>query len=326
MNIVFFYRNAEIGFSIEKVFTILTNELSKNNLVEILKVPSPNSLPWDIFINSKFCFKNRNKNGINHITGHIHDVILGLLGSKIVLTIHDLVFLDNVKNPFKKFYKWVFWFYLPIKIADKVTCISNETKLQIERRITTKKIVVIHNPLDPKYAYVPKEFDSNQPIILHIGTGWNKNLKRSIEALKGIPCHFRIIGKINEGIISLLKQNDINYSNVYGLTDEEIHKEYINSDIINFPSMYEGFGMPIIEGQAIGRVVLTSQIEPLIEVSGSAVCFVNPTDLDSITNGYIKIINDNRFRENLISLGLENVKRFEVRKIAEQYINLYRNI
>lgn len=326
MKIIFFYRNAKIGFSIEKVFNILGNEVSKKNSIKAITMPSAYSMPWDIIINSWFCYKNRNKNGINHITGHVHDIVLGLIGCKTVITIHDLVFIDNVKNPIKRFYKWLFWLYLPIKLADRIICISNKTKSNIEKLISTNKLVVIYNPVDSKYVYNPKLFNSDKPVILHIGTGWNKNLNFTIKALKEISCHLRIIGKINNEIIHLLIENSIDYSNAFGLTDEEIHQEYLKCDIVNFPSIYEGFGMPIVEGQAIGRVVLTSEIEPLIEVGGNAVCSVDPNDIDSVKNGYMKIINDNDFRENLINLGLENVKRFEVKNIAQQYINLYQSI
>jgi glycosyltransferase involved in cell wall biosynthesis len=326
MRVSFFFRNENVGFSIEKVFAILIKEINIDNNVQIIKTPSPRAMPWDVIINSYYCFKNRDKKGINHITGHIHDAILGLLGCKTILTIHDLVFLDNVKNPIKRLYKWLFWFYLPIKLANKVTCISNQTKVNIEKRIRTNKLVVIYNPIDPTYKYVPKIFNSDKPIILHIGTGWNKNLNRSIEALKDIPCHLRIVGKISLDTINLLKENKIDFSNVFELTDDEIHKEYLNCDIISFSSLYEGFGMPIIEGQAIGRVVLSSEIEPLIEVSGRAVCFVDPIDVISIRNGFLKIIQDSNLRNFLIDKGLQNVQKFDVKKIAQQYVGLYNTI
>ena len=66
-------------------------------------MPSARSMPWDILKNGLYAYKHRTRDGINHITGHIHDIVLGLLGCKVVLTIHDLVFLDNVRNPMKYF-------------------------------------------------------------------------------------------------------------------------------------------------------------------------------------------------------------------------------
>lgn len=325
--ITFFHRNHKCGYSIYKVFKTIENELKcQNHELEEYFMPSPFSMPWDIIRNSIFTFKHRNTKGINHISGHIHDVILGLIGCKTVLTIHDLVFIDNVRNPIKRFYKWLFWLYIPIKLANKVTCISNETKRKVLEHIKTNKITVIYNPIDPTFKYVPKTFSKECPIILHIGTFWNKNLERTIQALEGINCHLRIIGEIDNRILQLLQEKNIKYSNAKNLSDEEIRQEYINCDIVNFPSIYEGFGMPVIEGQQTGRIVITSAIEPIKEIAGEAVIFVNPTNIQSIHNAYIKAIEDDKLRNEIIQKGLENAKRFQVKNIANQYIELYQSL
>lgn len=325
--ITFFHRNHRCGYSIYKVFKTIENELKyQNQELEEYFMPSPFSMPWDIIKNSIFTFKHRNTKGINHISGHIHDVILGLIGCKTVLTIHDLVFIDNVRNPIKRFYKWLFWLYIPIKLANTVTCISNETKRKVLEHIKTDKITVIYNPIDPTFKYVPKTFSKECPIILHIGTFWNKNLERTIQALEGINCHLRIIGEIDNHILQLLQEKNIKFSNAKNLSDEEIRQEYINCDIVNFPSIYEGFGMPVIEGQQTGRIVITSAIEPIKEIAGEAVIFVNPTNIQSIHNAYIKAIEDDKLRNEIIQKGLENAKRFQVRDIANQYIELYQSL
>lgn len=326
MNISFYFRHISCGISIHRVFLTLKAELQKENSVRTVEMPSARSLPWDIIINSWYAYRNRDRKGINHITGHIHDVIIGLRTGKTVLTIHDLVFLDNVKNPIKRVYKWFFWLYLPVKLADKVTCISEKTKRNVLKYINTDKISVIHNPIDPIFEFSPKEFNVDKPIILHIGTGWNKNLSRTILALKGIRCHLRIVGDVNGAITEMLMSNNIDYSNVSGLSDAQIYQEYLLCDIVNFPSEYEGFGMPVIEGQATGRVVLASAIEPLIEISGEAVHFVNPLDLESLKEGYQKLIADSDYRNRLIEAGRKNVRRFQVANIAQAYLSLYKEV
>ncbi|WP_447641637.1 MULTISPECIES: glycosyltransferase [Chitinophagaceae] len=326
MKITYFFRHPEVGFSIQKVFSIIVSEVNKHATSEIVEMPSKGSMPWDIVRNCICTFKNRNKKGINHVTGHIHDVILALVGCKSVLTVHDLVFLDNVKNPIKRFYKWLFWLYLPIKLADKVVCISSETQRKIIQHINTHKTMVIFDPIDTGFEYLPRSFHKEKPVILHIGTGWNKNLKRTIEALEGISCHLRIVGKLKPEILDLLKVKKIDYSNAFNLTDEEIKQEYIHCDIVNFPSEYEGFGMPIIEGQQTGRIVITSRIEPLIEVSNNAVWYVDPQSVTSLRAAYLGVILNKEKREELIRMGRENVKRFSANLIAEQYLKLYKEI
>lgn len=325
--ITFFHRNHKCGYSIYKVFKTIENELKSQNIeFEEYFMPCQYSMPWDTIKNSIFTFKHRNAKGINHISGHIHDVILGLISCKTVLTIHDLVFTDNVKNPIKKFYKWLFWLYLPIKLADKVTCISNETKRKVLKHIKTDKISVVYNPVDPAFEYAPKTFNKECPIILHIGTFWNKNLERTIQALEGINCHLRIIGEIDNHILQLLQEKNIKFSNTKNLSDEEIRQEYISCDIVNFPSIYEGFGMPVIEGQQIGRIVITSAIEPIKEIAGEAAIFVNPTNIQSIHNAYITAIEDDKLRNEIIQKGLKNAQRFQVRNITKQYIELYQSL
>ncbi|SHG17400.1 Glycosyltransferase involved in cell wall bisynthesis [Arenibacter palladensis] len=326
MKINYFFRHPGIGHSIHRVFRTLIEELDGSFEISIHEVPCEGSKPIHILWNNIFVHTKRDKQAINHITGHIHDVILALTGTKTILTIHDLVFLDNVKNPIKRFYKWLFWLYLPLKIADKVVCISNQTKRNILSKIYTNKLLVIYNAVDPIFNHQVRIFNQDKPVILHIGTGWNKNLNRTIEALNGITCHLRIIGKLYDSQIELLENNNIEYSNQFDLTDEDIRNEYVNCDIVNFPSLYEGFGMPIIEGQQTGRVVVTSKIEPLIEVSCGAAAFVKPDNIHSIRQAYLNVISDESYRTSLIEKGLENAKRFSVKNISHQYKELYQNI
>ena len=326
MNIKYFFRHPKVGHSIHRVFRTIIGELQKTVIIQKYEVPCKGSMPMSVIKNNFYVFNKRNHDSIHHITGHIHDVLLALVGVKTVLTIHDLVFLDNVKNPFKRFYKWLFWLYLPVKIADVVVCISNQTKRNILKKIKTDKLIVIHNAVDTIYKNSPKQFNSEKPIILHIGTGWNKNLNNSIKALEGISCHLRIIGNLNENHVELLEKHHIEYSNGLDLTDEDIKEEYIKCDIVNFPSIYEGFGMPVIEGQKTGRIVVTSSIEPILEVANNAAVFVDPQSISSLKEGYLKIITDSKLRSDIIQEGLLNAERFSVRSIAAQYLNVYQQL
>ncbi|MDP4207564.1 MAG: glycosyltransferase family 1 protein [Bacteroidota bacterium] len=323
--ITYFFPNPLIGFSIGKVFSTLVEKIKEEESIELYFVPSNRALPFALLKNIIFVFKNRNRKGINHITGDVHYCILALLGCKTVLTIHDLGVLDKVNNPVKRFIGSFIWLYLPAKLATEVVCISEKTKASLLQYMKVKNIRVIHNPLDPEFCYSEKPFKS-KPVILHIGTAKHKNLERIIFALSSVKCHLRIVGKLDESIINILISNKIEYSNVFHLTNEQIIQEYIKCDIVSFPSLYEGFGMPIIEAQAIGRVVVTSLLAPMPEIGGDGAYYVDPYSVKSIKNGFIEVIENNSLRDELVNKGLLNVKKFSVQSIAKQYLDLYKNI
>jgi glycosyltransferase involved in cell wall biosynthesis len=103
-------------------------------------------------------------------------------------------------------------------------------------------------------------------------------------------------------------------------------RAYENCDIVSFVSLYEGFGMPIMEANAIGRVVITGNITAMPEVAKNAALMVNPLDTEAIKNGILKLINDDNYRNQLIENGFKNVKRFDVKMITKQYLELYEEV
>jgi glycosyltransferase involved in cell wall biosynthesis len=96
--------------------------------------------------------------------------------------------------------------------------------------------------------------------------------------------------------------------------------------MVVFASTYEGFGLPIVEANATGRPVITSNICSMPEIAGSAACFVDPSDCSSIRQGILRVMNDDGYRADLIGRGLENVKRFRADTIAAQYAALYQEV
>jgi len=307
-----------------KVFNPIRDHLSKNIEVSEFEVPEYRGLPWHSLKNIWFVHNHIKKGCIHHVTG-LTELALGCCHKKTVITFHDANFMVNTKNPISKFLKYLLRIYLPVKISDCVTCISETTKHEILKYVKAN-IHVIYNPVNPQYKPYYKQFNISCPTILHIGTGWNKNLQNVIKALNGITCHLRIIGKLSDEDIVLLNKNKINYSNGLNLTDNEILNEYRKCDIVSFPSIYEGFGMPIIEGQAIGRCVITSNINPMVEIAGTAAVFVSPQSVMEIHNAFLKVILDQNFRNDLIKKGFENINRFKLEKICNEYMNVYKNL
>ncbi|MGN0048635.1 MAG: glycosyltransferase family 4 protein [Bacteroides sp.] len=322
--VTLFFRAQGYEYSIEKVFYTIADAL---NLHDFRYLPFFRLSLQNMVRNIFYIFCNVNHKGINHVTGDIHYVILFMFQARTVLTVHDLVLLETKSKLKRVIFKYL-WYYLPVKRADVVTCISEKTKADLVKLFgcDANKIKVIHNPVGLGFKYVFHPFDEECPVILHLGTRENKNLLRVIQSLQGIRCKLRIIGRLTQEQLFLLQKCEIDYVNLFDLSDADIICEYENCDIVSFPSTYEGFGMPIIEGQTVGRVILTSKLEPMVSVSGKGAVFVNPYDVESIRNGFKKIISDSDLRERTIQDGLNNALKYRPESIAKQYAEIYTDL
>lgn len=327
MKVLYVYRNQSLGYSIAKVFHPIEEEMKRYAEVDNVYLPEAGAKPWQLWRNikaAKLAIVAKNYD-IIHITGGEYYLIPFLSGDhKVVVTVHDLGFFTNYHLTPRTF--MLYWMWIrPLRQATCVTCISLKTMKEVKKYVSfvPGQIHTIFNPLGKEFTYQPKTFALACPIVLQIGTKSNKNLENTILALKDFPHRLRIIGKLTKKQKTLLDIYHINYTVATGLTDEEILHEYEQCDIVSFPSLYEGFGMPIIEGQAVGRVVVTSNLSPMKEISGGAAVLVNPTDPTSILDGFQKAI---AHQAELVHAGLENVKRFKVGKIAKEYFSLYEKI
>ncbi len=269
----------------------------------------------------------RFKNNLFQITGDIHYAMLVLPANQSVLTIHDLVFLHTYKGLRRMALKWIF-LDLPVRKAKYITTISEKSKEEIIRftHCNPNKIQVIPNPVDTGITFINKEFNDAKPVLLFLGTKANKNLEVSIAALYRLSVHLRIIGELTYQQKELLEKFSIDYSNVYSISQEELQKEYQQCDVVFFPSTYEGFGLPVIEGFQAGRPVLTSNISPMRDVAAGAAMLINPISIASIRNGLIKLIDEPLLREEMVNNGFEVVKDYAPSAIAQKYNQLWEQL
>lgn len=321
MRIIYFHRNKDAGFSIDKVSQTIVREIEDK---EEFYMPSAGAGIKDLLTNIFFIIKHRRRGAIHHITGDVHYGILGLIGYTSVLTIHDTVSLDFIKtNKFKSILVELLWYRFPMMIASKILCISEVTKTYLQQYTSRRDIRVIHNAIDSNLQFSEYKPIEGAAKILFIGVKENKNLLRCFEALKGIDCHITIIGKLRHDQIKALEDNAINYTNKYNLSDDELNDEYHNCDMVSFCSLFEGFGMPVLEGQQAGRPVLCSFLPVLKEVAGEGACFVDPYSVESIHNGYLRLINDEKYRQELVERGKANVLNYLPSKIKRQWEDVY---
>ena len=330
LKVVFFSRKPRAlgNFSVETYFAMVAKSLEQEFEVSTVVMPFESKGLFPRLFNAIYC---RYKQGdINHITGDIHYVATFLERKKTILTVLDCGMLQQttgIKRAILKF----FWFTLPVRKVRYITAISTATKNELLRQVkfSASRIEVIYVCVNELFRPTPKPAyqDGAKVKLLQIGTAPNKNISRLADALKGLNVELTIIGKISEELSEKLQKNNIDtIIKDYKLSDQEILEEYQQTDILAFVSTIEGFGMPIVEANKVGRIVVTSNVSSMPEIAGNAAIFVNPSEVASIRNGFEQAITLLKAPAELIEKGKLNAQRFELEYISNAYAKLYYKI
>ena len=307
------------GTSVEEIYHGLILELKKSFDIKVYLYNDQKSILFNI---QRI---NQQHSGVVHITSDMYFLTPFIKGRKI-LTIHDIEYYKLLRG-FKGFiYRW-FWLKFPIRLADRIVVVSSYTEnelLKYFRYDILNKILIIYNPVPSIYSYKPRKRHNGPPVILQVGTLSNKNLEVVSKALVNIECEFRIIGVLSSEQRALLGSCNIRYYNYYNLSYNEVYQHYVNSDIVIFISSFEGFGMPIIEANAVGRPLICSNRTSLPEVACEAALYVeNEKDENEVREKIVFLLGDQQMKDDLVRKGLENIKRFDLAKIVNQYRELY---
>jgi glycosyltransferase involved in cell wall biosynthesis len=326
LKVVYFHRKRYEGcFSIEKLFDTVREVLPP----EIEPIVAESRFQSRGFFRRAYNIVEAyfRQGDVNHITGDVHFLSYLIRRRKTVLTIHDCRFTQEEKGLKRELLRF-FWYVIPVRRVAFVTVISEATRVELGKWVTLPrgKVRVIPDCIPTTFTYSEKIFNAGKPRILQIGTGENKNLVRVARVLEGIPCHLEIVGKLTDEQRRVLAECETEYSNSWDISEMELIWKYQECDMVVFVSTYEGFGLPILEGNAVGRPVITSNISSMPEVAGNAACLVNPFDEKDIRGGVLKVIKDSSYRGDLVQKGLINVERFHPEAIATQYAELYREV
>lgn len=272
---------------------------------------------------------------------------------KTVVTVHDLigmVFPNQMGWP-SRFY-WGKWLPSAVKGVDALIADSENTKMDIVRHLgfPESKITVIypsgHEGFSQMYNLQAHKslcgrLGIQEKYLLAVGTlEPRKNIFRLIEAFlkfrssdKKKSYQLVIIGSIDFAHGKFLKQLRSKYPDLGKdvlfpgyISREDLKLLYAGSSAFLFPSLYEGFGIPVLEAMASGTPVLTSHLSSLPEVAGEAALYVDAYNVNAIAEGIQRIIEDQPLRNDLIQKGLQQVKRFSWRETARKTLRVYENI
>lgn len=227
-----------------------------------------------------------------------------------------------------------------------IACVSEATCLDILRvaRVPRDSVSHIYNGLNFPYAPLDatqarREVEkfgirAKQRFILHVGgNSWYKNRLGALKifsALKSRPegRHLSLVmagQPITSEMRSFLRKN-ASGSDVMELvnpSNEELRALYSSADLMLFPSLQEGFGWPIIEAQACGCPVVTSDRLPMTEVGGDAATYIDPDDVDSAASAIARKVCE---RDQPCKKSLRNVERFSASQMISSYLSLHETL
>lgn len=326
IDVVHFQRRAFPGaFSIERVFEAVRSALPNDIGV---RVCTNRFYSKGVIGRLLDAFQARLRCGsVNHVVGDVHYLTWFLPRSKTILTVHDCVSLERLRGA-RRHVLWLLWYWLPVRRVGHVTVISEYTRTALLRWVPcpSAEIHIIPPPVSNEFRPSPLPPRGDRLRLLNVGTKANKNLPRVIEACQGLPITLVIIGKLSDAIRDSLTRAAVSFENQVDLRADQIVAAYRSCHALILASTYEGFGLPIVEAQGVGRPVITSNVCSMPEVAGGAACLVDPFDVESIRRAIQRLLEEPAYCDELVRKGYENAAKYTPERIAAQYAALYRKV
>ncbi len=312
----------------EYVFSNNINELNSNNKVDLLHIPY-----FDPFF--------------------VHLPLIKK--SKLVVTVHDLtplVFPHQFPSGVKGSIKWQIQKKL-LTQADSIITDSNSSANDIARitGISKNKINTVYLAAGPEFKQlnIPRTMDRElrtkyglpDRFVLYVGdVTANKNLPRLIDAIKQINLTLVLVGKSigstdydksnpwnrDLALVQEKMKGDKRFIPLGFVDQEDLVKLYNIADVFVMPSIYEGFGLPVLEAMQSGCPVVTTRGGSLSEIAGDAAFYVDENDTTSIANGVGEVFFTKKLRDGLIEKGLQQAKKFTWKKTISGTTRVYQQV
>ncbi|MGB6976534.1 MAG: glycosyltransferase family 1 protein [Gammaproteobacteria bacterium] len=282
---------------------------------------------------------------------HVTDYqLLKLRKIPTVVTLHDAIFLKNKDFSSLKFKEYTTWVLKKlVRYADSIITVSQAMVVDLIEywKVPSERITVIHNGIGNEWFQSVTEHEKQQLLskyqlqtgyLLFIGTLQpRKNLIRVMEAFCRLPQSFQkdhplvIAGRVGwdcDAIIEKIKEltaSKVAHWLKY-VPASEIRTLYQCAGMVVYPSLCEGFGMPVLEAFASRVPLLGSNIAAITEVAGDAALLVNPLDTEAISHGMLQLTQNTELTTRLIEQGYQRAQTMTWTRCAEATLEIYRNL
>lgn len=275
---------------------------------------------------------------------HINIPFFKIRAKKIVTTIHDvnhLAFDNNFSYLKKKYAKIIY--KNAVKKSDHLITVSNFSKSEIirELKIDEKLISVIYNGVSGEFFKNQKSNKKNtKEYFLFVGNVKpHKNVTLLLNAYNKLPESIKnnyqliILGQKDGfltkdksvlNFINTKEQKNIKFTGF--VKQNEIYGFYKNSSLLIFPTLYEGFGLPLIEGMSSKTKVLCSNIPSLKEIGKDFVNYFNPKNEKELQLKIIEVLKDESLQNKKIEKAFERAKEFTWEKSLKKHINIFNEL
>jgi len=280
-----------------------------------------------------------------HSTEHL---LLPLRGVPVVLTVHDLIF-----KLFPSYHKPLNYWYLNLAMplfcrrADAIIAVSKASRQDIVEQygVDPAKIHVVYEaaaatfrpPAAEATARVRQRYGLPEQFLIHLGTVEpRKNLDRLLDALLLLRREFPRLRLVLAGARGWLVDDFFARIEREGLSDavlplgwvpdEELPAVIAAADLAVQPSLYEGFGLPILEHMACGQVVAASNSSSHPEVGGEAAAYFDPADVEEMAAVIGRLLADENEVQRRRELGLQQAQRFSWQRAAQETLAVYETL
>jgi glycosyltransferase involved in cell wall biosynthesis len=295
---------------------------------------------------SKSVVKDLFTNKIDLFHGLSNELPLGIekTSIKTIVTIHDLIFI-RYPHLFKTIDRKIYYkkFKSACERADKIIAVSEQTKRDIINyfSIPSGKITVVYQGCNqvfqskiskPKKELIIAKYNLPKDYLLYVGTiEERKNLLTLLQTLKELPNNMLVVigdGKsYKKKCLKFITENNLSERVIFlkGLLLEEMAVIYQCADIMIYPSIFEGFGIPILEALFSKTPVISSKGGCFSEAGGSNSKYINPLSILEMKEAITEIKNSPEMKDNMIKQGFEYAQSFKDNKIAKNLMAVYTN-